>query len=128
MIRASFIAFILAVGLGQTAQAEEMRFHQAVSQPEIKARVVEMLGEQPKWVSFVLDKGGVEGKSITLTLADQDYEYYETCRPYECNMKRIGMMIGADGSIYLRLFGTKTEDRIFGAPTAEIEKVLRAQG
>ncbi|WP_161631055.1 Ivy family c-type lysozyme inhibitor [Leisingera caerulea] len=128
MIRHAICAIAFSIGLTAAAQADELRFHGALAQDGVRERVTELLGEQPAWVDFVLERGGVEGKPITLTLKDQSYEYYETCRPHECAMKRIGMMIGEDGVVYVRLFGTKTDDQVFGEPPAEIEKVLRAQG
>lgn len=86
-----------------------------------------MLGEQPSWVDFVLEKGGVEGQPITLTLADQNYEFYPTCRPHECAMKKIGLLIGEDGATYVRLYGSKTEDVIYGEPPAKVAEALAAQ-
>lgn len=127
MLRTTLAALIFTAGAAGIAHADGMRFHEAIAQPGVREQVDELLGEQPGWVGFVLDRGGVEGQAITLTLADQDYEFYPTCRPHECNMKKIGLMIGEDGATYLRLYGTETEDVIFGKPPEDVAEALAAQ-
>ncbi|MBW3243681.1 hypothetical protein KUV57_13495 [Epibacterium sp. DP7N7-1] len=127
MLRTALAALIFTVGAAGITHAEGMRFHEAIAHHGVRAQVDELLGEQPAWVAFVLDRGGVEGKPITLTLEDQDYEFYPTCRPHECEMKKIGLLIGDDGSTYVRLYGAQTEDQIFGDPPAKVAEALAAQ-
>lgn len=128
-MRFALLALVaLGISASQPALADDMRFHEALSQPGIREQVDAIIGEQPGWVSFVLDRGGVEGPSITLTLEDQNYEYFPTCRPHECIMKRIGLLIGDDNSVYIRIFGTEVEDQIYGDPPAHVAVALAAQG
>ncbi len=126
MFRSFFFAGLVASALSMPALAADgLRFHKALGVGDTGERVSEMLEGQDKWVGLILEHGGVEAPSKAMTLEDQGYVYYQTCRPHECNMYKISMMVGDDGAIFLRLYGTKTEEQFFGDPSDKIKQVMR---
>lgn len=127
MLRTFLFAATAIATLATAGHAGEMRFSEAASQPQTRAALVELLGEQPKWVPFVLDNGGVENPAETLTISGQTFKYYETCKAHECYAKKIGMAISPDGAVFVRIFGEEAEDKIYGNPPAELAEVMQSQ-
>jgi hypothetical protein len=126
MFRSTILAGALVSAMCVPALAADgMRFHEALGALGIGDHVAEMLEGQPKWVGSVIENGGVESPSSTMTLEDQGYTYYRTCRPHECGMKKISMMVGDDGAVFLRVYGTQTEEQFFGDPSDQIKQVMR---
>ena len=113
---------------GALVAGDGPRYSEALDIGDTRIKVEEMLKDQPKWVQYVGLNGGVGSGGYTITLEDQIYNFAKVCKPHECNMKRISMMVGEDGAVYLRVYGTKTEEQFFGDPSAKIKEVMRAQG
>ncbi len=126
MKNTGIIAAVLSAILPSLASAGDMRFHEAVSQLAVIAQVEDLIEGQPPWVEFTVRKGGPETPAVVFPMSDQTWTYYRTCRMGECNAKSIGLMLGADGTAYLRVT-QNGETSILGNPAPEIEAVIDAQ-
>ncbi|ETX13356.1 hypothetical protein OCH239_10965 [Roseivivax halodurans JCM 10272] len=109
MFRIATAALVLGLGSTATAHSQDMRFHVEWAQPGVHKTVDDKFGGQRKRVNLVLDEGSFESAPITLTLDNEEYEFHPSCRPHECAMRRIVLLIGEEGSVDVHLYDTETE-------------------